>query len=572
MASSQLQCAPRNHSSKINSDEDSSGNSFSYFHFILGEMESLSGNTELSLEHFLLAGQFDVDAPAIKVKQAEQLVSLNRVTEAKSILNSVTELNTPEFHLLHARISALELDLDSAVDSIDRALTLYEKQKDFSKIRETVLMKVALLSDSRKFKEAIRTLNAYIKREPNDEIAYYFLGKIYSLTEDKEEAEKAYKRALEIRPQFTTAAKSLGLMYELSGDLQNAIQIYTQALRAAASDIQLRQKLANLYLATENFAGALEHLRFLVSSDPDDLYLQLKTALVHFKLEQLEEAEVLLKRLVGKTNVSQDRVHFYLGALYEEKGSFELATTYYLKVSPESDYFTDSRLQSAFLFGERLKKPEKVAGVLNSGLELRPMTKEFYLTLATFYDGRSQLKLAIETLVKANSKIEKDEAILFALGSYLDKSGDYQAGIARMREVLQINPNHAHALNHIGYILADKRIDLVEAEALLLKAVQLEPNNAYIVDSLGWLYHQKGDYQKAREILEKANQLNSSEAAILEHLADVYTKLGLHDLALKMYQKIVDGPAESTKQVVQKDEERNKRIRQKIASINRESF
>lgn len=576
---SQLQCAT-SRSSRASNEIDSAwlGNSYSYFHFILGELETLNGNTELALEHYSLANQFDSSSAYIQLKQAEQLISLNRVVQARQILDSIRMKESADFYLLDARISALELDLDRAVKSIDLALKLFKKENDPSRFRETILMKVALLSDSRKFKEAIRTLQAYLKDESEDEIGFYFLGKIYSLMEQRSEAEKAYLKALELRPTFATAARALGLLYELSGDLERAIQVYTVAVRGAPQDLQLRQKLSNLHLATENFAGALEHLRFMVQADPEDYPLQLKTALVLFKLEHYSEAETFLKGLLNKAELSQDRVHFYLAALYEEQESFEQALQHYKRVQPDSEYFSDSRLQSVFILSDRLKKPERVPAVLLDAIALRPSVYELYLSLASFYESQQRLPDTIRILERAALSIPKNEKIIFALGTYLHKTGQFEAGIKRMRELLEVNPQHAHAMNHIGYVFADRKINLEEAEQLLVKAVQIEPQNAYIVDSLGWLYHQKGDFKKAREILERAHQLDSDEPVIIEHLADVYTKLGLHDLALGMYQRIInESPATGSAKVESSNRESKdenaekdmaKRVRQKIAGLS----
>ncbi len=554
------------------------GNSYSYFHFILGELETLNGNTELALEHYSLANQFDSSSAYIQLKQAEQLISLNRVVHARQILDSIRMKESADFYLLDARISALELDLDRAVKSIDLALKLFKKENDPSRFRETILMKVALLSDSRKFKEAIRTLQTYLKDESDDEIGFYFLGKIYALMEQRSEAEKAYLKALELRPTFATAARALGLLYELSGDLQQAIQVYTLAVRGAPQDLQLRQKLSNLHLATENFAGALEHLRVMVQADPEDYPLQLKIALVLFKLEQYSEAETFLKGLLNKAELSQDRVHFYLAALYEEQESFEQALQHYKRVQPDSEYFSDSRLQSVFILSDRLKKPERVPAVLLDAIALRPSIYELYLSLASFYESQQQLPDTIRILERAALHIPKNEKIIFALGTYLHKTGQFEAGIKRMRELLEVNPQHAHAMNHIGYVFADRKINLEEAEQLLMRAVQIEPQNAYIVDSLGWLYHQKGDFKKAREILERAHQLDSDEPVIIEHLADVYTKLGLHDLALSMYQRIINEPPATGSAKVESsnrepkdqnaEKDMAKRVRQKIASLS----
>ena len=50
-----------------------------------------------------------------------------------------------------------------------------------------------------------------------------------------------------------------------------------------------------------------------------------------------------------------------------------------------------------------------------------------------------------------------------------------------MRRLLQKHPEHAHALNALGYSLADRNIRLDEAEPLLTKAVELAPEDPFII-------------------------------------------------------------------------------------------
>ncbi|MBP1720094.1 MAG: Peptidoglycan-binding LysM, partial [Deltaproteobacteria bacterium] len=81
-----------------------------------------------------------------------------------------------------------------------------------------------------------------------------------------------------------------------------------------------------------------------------------------------------------------------------------------------------------------------------------------------------------------------------------------QEGIRQMRRVLENNPDHAQALNYIGYTYAEKEISLDEAEALVKRALELKPDDGYITDSLGWVYFKKGQLDKAIAELEKAHK------------------------------------------------------------------
>jgi len=106
-----------------------------------------------------------------------------------------------------------------------------------------------------------------------------------------------------------------------------------------------------------------------------------------------------------------------------------------------------------------------------------------------------------------------------------------------MRRVLETNPDHAQALNYIGYTYAEKEIFLDEAEALVKRALELKPDDGYITDSLGRVYFKKGQLDKAIAELEKAHKLAPEDPVIAEHLGDVYLKSQQGDKAIQMYER-----------------------------------
>ena len=115
--------------------------------------------------------------------------------------------------------------------------------------------------------------------------------------------------------------------------------------------------------------------------------------------------------------------------------------------------------------------------------------------------------------------------------------GEFDKMVTQMKEVLRLNPDHADALNYLGYSYADRGIHLEEALRLIQKAMTLKPNMGYITDSLGWVYFKLGDYERAVSELEKANQLTPDDSTITEHLADSYIKLNRIEKAIEFYEK-----------------------------------
>jgi tetratricopeptide (TPR) repeat protein len=104
-----------------------------------------------------------------------------------------------------------------------------------------------------------------------------------------------------------------------------------------------------------------------------------------------------------------------------------------------------------------------------------------------------------------------------------------------MRTILQQDPDHADALNFIGYLYADRGIHLEEAERMIKRALELKPGNAYMIDSLGWVYFKTNRLAEAIRHLKEASEALPEDAAILEHLGDAYVRGGQISEALEAY-------------------------------------
>src|SRR6516225_504148 len=86
----------------------------------------------------------------------------------------------------------------------------------------------------------------------------------------KDDAEKHYKQALEIRPTFSEAKVNLGNLYLDEGRLDEAIALYQQALNDMlyATPYIAEANLGWAYFKKGNSAQALEHLRAAVTTNP----------------------------------------------------------------------------------------------------------------------------------------------------------------------------------------------------------------------------------------------------------------------------------------------------------------
>lgn len=100
----------------------------------------------------------------------------------------------------------------------------------------------------------------------------------------------------------------------------------------------------------------------------------------------------------------------------------------------------------------------------------------------------------------------------------------------RMRRLIELQPDHAHAHNALGYSLADRGLRLDEARRLIERALELMPGDPFITDSLGWVEFRAGNLAEARRLLEQA-WAKRPDTEIGAHLGEVLWAMGERDAA-----------------------------------------
>jgi len=154
-----------------------------------------------------------------------------------------------------------------------------------------------------------------------------------------------------------------------------------------------------------------------------------------------------------------------------------------------------------------------------------PLNHEIAYLLALNYMDWKRYGKAVEYLNKATDLSPNFTEAYFFKGSAYDKNGDFENAQKAFLKVLELNPDHARALNYLGYSYAERNINLSEAENMLNKALSLEPGNGAYIDSLGWIYFKQGKYEEAAKLLLSAANI-AGDPVMYAHLGDAYMKLG----------------------------------------------
>ena len=127
-----------------------------------------------------------------------------------------------------------------------------------------------------------------------------------------------------------------------------------------------------------------------------------------------------------------------------------------------------------------------------------------------------------ETAV-AIDRFGDDRDLVFTLAAALERLGQIEESEALFRQLVDHRPNDANAANYLGYMWADREVNLEEALELIAHAVSLDPDNSAFLDSLGWVHFRLGDLAEAERWLRRAVDLggNLGDGTVYCHLGEV---------------------------------------------------
>jgi len=190
-------------------------------------------------------------------------------------------------------------------------------------------------------------------------------------------------------------------------------------------------------------------------------------------------------------------------------------------------------------------KPDEAVSLLQDYVRQQPDKPEAYVALAQIYLDTKRGGDAVKTLQDAQQKFPGDTTIPFELGAVLDKQKRFADAESAFRQVLSKDPEHAPALNYLGYMLAERGERLDESVDFLKKALEIEPDNGSYLDSLGWAYYKADKLDLAVTNLERAAEQLQTNSVIQDHYGDVLFKLSRFDDAIAAWNRAIVGDGDS---------------------------
>ncbi|MDO8958402.1 MAG: tetratricopeptide repeat protein [Rhodocyclaceae bacterium] len=502
------------------------------------------------LYQFLLAeiagqrGQF--------ANSAELYLDLARRTRDPRLARRATEIAV---HARHPQLAqqAAELMLDIDPASLQAHLTLINvlvAQGRYAELRPRTAALLALApqqigtgllrlnslfaraEDKQAVRELIEALTAPYLQLPE---AHYVRAVAAFEARDPDAARDAARQARKLKPDWEAAALLLAQLSEKSA----ALAVLEEFIAAHPEARNARLTYARALVGDKRYAEGRRQFGILLQqseSDParngDVLFA---VAVLSLQLDDKADAEIHLRKLAEIGHVEADKAHFYLGQLAAESKRPDEALQWFGKVG-RGEHYLSARLQAASLLVKQ-GKPEAARHLLAASEAANPQERaQLLIGEAQLLREAGQTAEAHAVLARGLEQQPDQPELLYEIAMVAEKLDRIDEVESRLRRLIELKPDHAHAYNALGYTFADRNIRLAEALALIERALQLAPNDPLILDSKGWALFRMGDARAALEILGAAYGMRA-DPEIAAHLGEVLWSLGRHDEARQAWEK-----------------------------------
>lgn len=530
-----------------------------------------NGFTKIDLQTTLAKAHDRMGKCATKMK--EYKIAMHAYRESRDLLLKIED---PDANMLANRMNWNICEMAAAQEKWQEAMDALDKYLQHSPIDIAPYeKKLELLRKLGRERDVIPMMRQYAQREEYHlGVQLLFAKELAKVLHTRQEAERLYLK-LSAKQIKVDIYRGLFKLYQAEDRMSKVIDMIDDAIRIAGSkDGEAR---------IEERESAQERSRAMVQVLRTDATLV--TALLPVSLEELQRGD---KRTIN--------TWVFLGSLAARAKQLDKAELHFrqclVNVPLESEYQVYAGLLEVLRAQRKYDEIVKLCQEALNGKRPARNTNAtlFHQALATAQTELGHYELALksaDTAVKLSSERSKvlakchkaeiltraakyAEAIAecqetmkefpqgefvrmvrYTLANVYTTQSEHAKSEEQLRLILETDPNAPLANNNLGYQLAERNVNLDEAERLIRRAIEMDrlkqkdpeddADNAAYLDSLGWVLFRRGNFKEAREMLEKAALLpdGADDPTVWDHLGDVCVKLNDMKRAKEAWQNAV---------------------------------
>lgn len=467
--------------------------------YAAGVVLDLNEKPEAAVEEYYKAAAADVGDEGLVLEVTRRLLQLRQQEKALELLRKATA-SPKASGQLYARLGTVYSMLGRKEEAIEaNRIAVRRAPQSLTGYQNLVLIHV----QARQPDEAMKVLDP-VGKQPNPEPMFLVeVGELYASIMRggggdiaKAKALDAYDRADKLNSTNPLLQQKLADGLAAIGESDRAAELYRKLLEKFPNLPALREKLTNVYLRNKEKQKAVEQLEAIIRTNPTSVQSYYMLGSIAFEDKDYKKAlEHFGKALLLNPNFEQ---------LYYDVAGAQVNAN-----EPRAALQTLEKARSKF-------QPSFV--------------NEYFTAMAygRMKDHTNALKhlVAAEVVARATDTNRLTPSFYFQLGAAYERTRNYEESEKYFRRCLEMQPDFSEAMNYLGYMWAERGVNLTEARQLIEKAVALEPKNAAYLDSLGWVLYKLNRFPDALGWLQKAIEHSQEpDATLYDHLGDVYVKM-----------------------------------------------
>ncbi len=382
---------------------------------------------------------------------------------------------------------------------------------------------------------ARRHLETAVSKKPGDEQALLLLA------QQEEKAGNA-QRALElVRQAYTANPDSLAPRLLLASvslqerDLERAKQLVDESLAIAPENPAVLRLAGDTALLSNDRQTALSYYDKLLAVKPEDAAVQMKRGTL-----LVQAGDVPAGRNAFKAILAQDSSHLMarlaLGELDLLEGHADKALVWAdglirdFKDKPDGYSLKgDVRM--------REKNLAAAAKLYRKAYKLAP-EQRYLLKTVNALNAQKQSKESLPLYEEWLANHPQDSAVRVSYATQLLAGGMRDQALAEYQKIIDKQADNLVVLNNMAWLYQQKG-DLEKARELAQKAYEKAPGVAGVIDTYGWILVNSGQLDQGLSLLEEAVAKGNGLADIRYHLAAAHAKAGNNDRARRVLEELL---------------------------------
>ena len=347
--------------------------------------------------------------------------------------------------------------------------------------------------------EVAKLLTEAVKMQPSDVRAQLMLINFHLDRRDGKQAIAAAREASQVLPDHPDILMALGRAYLAASDTQQAVTTFNRLAAIQPGSPQAHLGLADANLALNDRAAAARNLQRALELEPR--LLQARRGLVAIALAEKKPAEALdLAKAVQKDLPNEAVGHVLEGDVEAYRNNLKAAL-------------------AAYQQGLKKNNPQEAA------------TRAHNTMVALGQAGEAELFAQ-----RWIADHPQDAIFPFYLADRALAARDYATAELRYRQVIQLQPNNALALNNVAWLMVQQKkpgaVEFAEKANLLL------PGRPPLMDTLASALAADKQLPRALELQKQAVERAPEDGSLRVNLAKLYIASSQKGLARAELEKV----------------------------------